>query len=75
MRHRSLLGWTLAGTVEPIRSVGINSQLAGAILRVNVEEGELGTGQVLPAAEKQLLLAPGERDCDTWSDRRNPLNP
>jgi membrane fusion protein, multidrug efflux system len=31
---------TVSGVVEPIRSVAVNSQLAGALLSVNVEEGD-----------------------------------
>lgn len=30
---------TLSGSVEPIRRVGVNSQLSGALLSINVEEG------------------------------------
>ena len=49
------------GTVEPLRSVAINSQLSGSVLSVNVEEGDrvfccrhcleetLGTGAGHPA--------------------------
>jgi membrane fusion protein (multidrug efflux system) len=39
---------TLTGTVEPIRRVGVNSQVGGAILSIGVEEGSVvRTGQVL----------------------------
>ncbi|HJR67322.1 MAG TPA: efflux RND transporter periplasmic adaptor subunit [Gemmatimonadaceae bacterium] len=49
---------TVAGTVEPIRTVGINSQLPGALLRVNVEEGDrVGAGQVLATIDSRELQA------------------
>jgi membrane fusion protein, multidrug efflux system len=49
---------TVAGTVEPIRTVGINSQLAGALLRVTVEEGDrVGAGQVLATIDSRELRA------------------
>lgn len=49
---------TVAGTVEPIRTVGINSQLPGALLRVNAEEGDrVGTGQVLASIDSRELQA------------------
>lgn len=39
---------SVTGTVEPIRTVGINSQLAGAVLAVEAEEGSrVRQGQVL----------------------------
>jgi len=31
---------TVSGTVEPIRSIGVNSQLSGALLQVLVQEGD-----------------------------------
>jgi RND family efflux transporter MFP subunit len=48
----------VAGTVEPIRSIGINSQMSGALLRVNVEEGDrVGVGQVLASIDSRELQA------------------
>ena len=48
----------VAGTVEPIRSIGINSQMSGALLRVNVEEGDrVGAGQVLASIDSRELQA------------------
>ena len=48
----------VAGTVEPIRSIGINSQMSGALLRVNVEEGDrVGAGQVLATIDSRELQA------------------
>ena len=48
----------VAGTVEPIRSIGINSQMSGALLRVNVEEGDrVGRGQVLASIDSRELQA------------------
>ncbi len=48
----------VAGTVEPIRSIGINSQLSGALLRVNVQEGDrVGVGQVLASIDSRELQA------------------
>lgn len=54
---------TVTGTVEPIRTVGINSQLAGPVLAVEVEEGtRVRAGQVLaridaPEVAAQLISA------------------
>ena len=46
------------GTIEPIRSVGINSQLSGALLSVNVEEGDVvREGQVLARIDSRELEA------------------
>ena len=46
------------GTVEPIRSVGVNSQMAGALLKVNVEEGNaVRPGQVLAQIDSRELEA------------------
>ncbi len=50
----------LSGVVEPIRRVGVNSQLSGALLSINVEEGKVvRQGDVLAlldARELQLQL-------------------
>jgi membrane fusion protein (multidrug efflux system) len=44
--------------VQPIRTVGVNSQAAGALLAVNVEEGDLvRTGQVLAQVDVRELRA------------------
>src|SRR5688500_7875332 len=46
------------GTVEPIRSVGINAQVGGALLRVAVEEGDIvSAGQVLAEIDSRELEA------------------
>jgi RND family efflux transporter MFP subunit len=46
------------GTVEPIRSVGVNSQMAGALLQVHVEEGDaVRQGQVLAQIDSRELEA------------------
>jgi membrane fusion protein (multidrug efflux system) len=46
------------GTIEPIRSVGVNSQIAGALLRVLVEEGDaVRVGQVLAEIDSRELEA------------------
>jgi RND family efflux transporter MFP subunit len=46
------------GTVEPIRSVGINSQIAGALLAVNVEEGNtVREGAVLARIDSREVEA------------------
>jgi membrane fusion protein, multidrug efflux system len=46
------------GTVEPIRSIGINSQMAGTILAVNVEEGtSVRAGSVLARIDSRELQA------------------
>jgi RND family efflux transporter MFP subunit len=43
---------TVSGTVEPIREVGVNSRVAGEILRLNAEEGDaVREGQVLAALD------------------------
>jgi membrane fusion protein, multidrug efflux system len=49
---------TVSGVVEPIRSIGVNSQLAGALLAVNVEEGtRVGVGTVLARMDDRELRA------------------
>jgi membrane fusion protein (multidrug efflux system) len=46
------------GTIEPIRSVGINSQISGAILAVNVEEGNtVRQGAVLARIDSREVEA------------------
>jgi membrane fusion protein (multidrug efflux system) len=46
------------GTVEPLRSVAINSQLAGSVLAVNVEEGDrVRVGTVLARIDVRELSA------------------
>lgn len=46
------------GTVEPLRSVAINSQLAGSVLAVNVEEGDrVRVGTVLARIDVRELAA------------------
>jgi RND family efflux transporter MFP subunit len=46
------------GTIEPIRYVGINSQLSGAVLSVNVEEGDyVREGQTLARIDGRELEA------------------
>lgn len=52
---------TVSGVVEPLRTVGLNSQLSSTVLSIGVEEGDrVGTGQVLArldASELQAELA------------------
>ena len=49
---------TATGTVEPLRTVGINSQVSGALLRVNVEEGSVvAAGAVLAQVDSRELEA------------------
>lgn len=49
---------TVSGTVEPIRSVGINSQLAGALVAVNVQEGDaVQAGTILARLDDRELKA------------------
>jgi membrane fusion protein (multidrug efflux system) len=49
---------TATGTVEPVRTVGINSQVSGALLRVNVEEGSIvSAGTVLAQIDSRELEA------------------
>jgi membrane fusion protein (multidrug efflux system) len=49
---------TVAGTVEPIRTIGINSQIAGALIGVYVEEGDrVRAGQVLARIDSRELEA------------------
>jgi RND family efflux transporter MFP subunit len=46
------------GTVEPIRSIGINAQVGGALTRVAVEEGDrVSAGQVLAEIDSRELEA------------------
>jgi membrane fusion protein, multidrug efflux system len=49
---------TVAGVLSPIRSVGVNAQLAGALLSVRVEEGAVvRQGQVLAEVDSRELRA------------------
>lgn len=49
---------SVSGVVEPIRSVGVNAQVAGALLSVNVEEGSMvQRGQVLARIDDRELRA------------------
>jgi membrane fusion protein, multidrug efflux system len=49
---------TVSGVVEPIRVVGVNSQLAGALLAVNAEEGtRVTSGAVLARMDDRELQA------------------
>lgn len=49
---------TVSGTVEPIRTVAVNSQMAGALLDVNVEEGSpVREGQVLARIDAREIAA------------------
>ena len=49
---------TVTGLIEPVRSVGVNSQLAGALTAVNVEEGNVvREGQVLARIDARELEA------------------
>jgi len=49
---------TVSGVVEPIRTVGVNSQLSGALLSVLVEEGNaVRAGQVLAQLDDRELQA------------------
>jgi membrane fusion protein, multidrug efflux system len=49
---------TVSGVVEPIRTIGVNSQLAGALLSVRVEEGsQVSQGQVLAQIDDRELAA------------------
>ena len=49
---------TVAGVLSPIRSVGVNAQVGGALLSVRVEEGDVvRTGQVLAEIDSRELRA------------------
>lgn len=49
---------SVSGVVEPIRSVGVNAQVPGALLAVNVEEGDgVRRGQVLARVDDRELRA------------------
>ena len=75
---------TVAGVLEPLRTVGVNAQLPGALTAVNVEEGDVvRAGQVLAevdareiaaqvrSAEASLELArsTAERSASLWRER------
>lgn len=75
---------TVSGIVEPLRTVGVNAQLGGALLSVRVREGDrVGSGQVMAevdarelsaqvrGADAQLRLArtAAERAEQLWQDR------
>src|SRR5918993_1236978 len=47
---------TVAGVLEPLRTIGVNSQLSGALLSVNAEEGDyVRRGQVLAQIDAREL--------------------
>jgi RND family efflux transporter MFP subunit len=49
---------TVSGVVEPIRTIAVNSQLSGALLSVEVEEGmAVRAGQVLARVDDRELAA------------------
>jgi RND family efflux transporter MFP subunit len=49
---------TVSGVVEPIRTIGVNSQLSGALLSVDAEEGmRVREGQVLARLDDRELAA------------------
>jgi membrane fusion protein (multidrug efflux system) len=49
---------TVSGTVEPIRTIGVNSQLSGALLQVLVQEGDrVRTGAPLARLDDRELSA------------------
>lgn len=49
---------TVSGTVEPIRTVAVNSQMPGALLTVNAEEGSVvRAGQVLARLDAREIAA------------------
>ena len=75
---------TMAGMLEPLRTVGVNAQLPGALLSVRAEEGDVvRAGQVLAevdareiaaqvrSAEASLVLAQStaERSEKLWRER------
>lgn len=48
----------VSGVVEPIRTIGVNSQLAGALLQVLVQEGDVvRTGQTLARLDDREISA------------------
>lgn len=48
----------VSGVVEPIRSIGVNSQVSGALVSVQVEEGaRVGRGQVLARLDDREIAA------------------
>ena len=49
---------TVAGMLEPIRTVGVNAQLPGALLAVNVEEGDfVRAGQLMAQVDAREIAA------------------
>src|SRR6476620_5756723 len=49
---------TVSGILEPIRTVGVNAQMSGALLSVNVEEGNyVRQGQTLAQIDARELEA------------------
>jgi RND family efflux transporter MFP subunit len=48
----------IPGTVEPIRTLGVNAQLSGAVLQITVEEGDrVEEGQILARLDDRELQA------------------
>lgn len=53
---------TVTGTVEPVRSIGVNSLLAGTVLALHVQEGDrVRTGQLLAELDARETRAQFER--------------
>ena len=49
---------TVSGVIEPIRTVAVNAQAAGALIAVNVEEGSMvGRGALLARIDERELAA------------------
>ncbi|MGH7544606.1 MAG: efflux RND transporter periplasmic adaptor subunit, partial [Gemmatimonadota bacterium] len=53
---------TVSGPVEPIRTIGVNAQMAGTVLRVHAEEGDrVGAGRLLAELDAREIQAQLER--------------
>ena len=53
---------TVSGPVEPIRTIGVNSQMAGTVLRVHTEEGDrVAAGRLLAELDAREITAQLER--------------
>jgi membrane fusion protein, multidrug efflux system len=64
----------VSGTVEPLRVVGVNAQVAGALVAVTVEEGSgVRQGQVLARMDDREIAAQAASAQANWEVARDAL--
>jgi membrane fusion protein (multidrug efflux system) len=64
----------VSGTVEPLRTVGVNAQVGGALVAVAVEEGDfVRAGQVLARMDDREVAAQAASALASWEVARDAL--